>query len=657
MPQKSHKKIKKEQKTKVKVKSSKTELPKGQNVTDTSFKVRKIQLKEQFPGHDDSESTPGRKLNIKELISRLRHHNSKMRSSALSGLRDVVLSREEEVLKSFFVTILEATAQLAMDDDSAVRQAAISLLGSILSKVKEEKLVPLLEPLMRYLACCMSHLNADIRTDSLHLIDVLLTLPPHCSSELFMATIFPRFLDMISSSSEKGDSKRSLLVDLHVNTTSTLWRVGVLIRLHRLLEAISQSCSLKVTGENKVNNMKSITWSEEEYIHLPLYHSTSKSYSKFEPLELNRLAFQKRTELGSNNVQYYANVLMPLLMDSFTEVTTEFRHSHEVFLISLEAAALLSCITGIILSLWDLLSSFNSSGDQLTWFRRTYAEPIRKKFILDKFPYNIGISNRTEESQEIFELFEKSKRSMDQTCVEQNINLCHIAALMMPQAYPESMAKYIFGYLDEVENMSRLKANTLISCLRALIDAKKNRRGPLKGVDFPQLIHKVVALYFKFKKTQDGETTLSLLHLLSSVVMDPQFKKLHRDKQLTRWLGSLPELLCQEIICFKTVKIVVKIATHAPPGFLFGLETWIEAILDNLPQFSLSDNEDNLDEAKGLIAGLVYYIKNWDEDLVKSIARGVSTNYFGTSLSSYIKDLVEDRIGSSLPESEKVPTV
>lgn len=58
-----------------------------------------------------------------------------MRSSALSGLRDVVLSREEEVLKSFFVTILEATAQLAMDDDSAVRQAAISLLGSILSKV------------------------------------------------------------------------------------------------------------------------------------------------------------------------------------------------------------------------------------------------------------------------------------------------------------------------------------------------------------------------------------------------------------------------------------------------------------------------------------------------------------------------------------------
>lgn len=68
MPQKSHKKIKKEQKTKVKVKSSKTELPKGQNVTDTSFKVRKIQLKEQFPGHDDSESTPGRKLNIKVSV-------------------------------------------------------------------------------------------------------------------------------------------------------------------------------------------------------------------------------------------------------------------------------------------------------------------------------------------------------------------------------------------------------------------------------------------------------------------------------------------------------------------------------------------------------------------------------------------------------------
>ena len=75
---------------------------------------------------------------------------------------------------------------------------------------------------------------------------------------------------------------------------------------------------LSAIGENKVNNMKSITWSEEEFIHLPLYHSTSKNYSKFEPLELNRLAFQKRTELGSNNVQVRMLLVKLFLISMFS---------------------------------------------------------------------------------------------------------------------------------------------------------------------------------------------------------------------------------------------------------------------------------------------------------------------------------------------------
>lgn len=60
---------KKAEKAKVKLKSHATKfLPKGKNITDTTFKVRKIIIQEQLKTLDGSQPLTKKKLNIKVLL-------------------------------------------------------------------------------------------------------------------------------------------------------------------------------------------------------------------------------------------------------------------------------------------------------------------------------------------------------------------------------------------------------------------------------------------------------------------------------------------------------------------------------------------------------------------------------------------------------------
>lgn len=66
MVKSGHKKFVKKEKSKVKLKvSHKTPLPKGQNITDTNFKVRKIVLHGQLKERGEHEILSKGNLNIK----------------------------------------------------------------------------------------------------------------------------------------------------------------------------------------------------------------------------------------------------------------------------------------------------------------------------------------------------------------------------------------------------------------------------------------------------------------------------------------------------------------------------------------------------------------------------------------------------------------
>lgn len=84
-----YQKFLKSEKAKTKLKAKK-DLPKGTNVTKTNFKVKKIVLKEQLRKHGAAEALSTRKLNIKELLTRLNHFNTNTRTDALDGLTELI---------------------------------------------------------------------------------------------------------------------------------------------------------------------------------------------------------------------------------------------------------------------------------------------------------------------------------------------------------------------------------------------------------------------------------------------------------------------------------------------------------------------------------------------------------------------------------------
>ncbi|KAL6418477.1 hypothetical protein ACFW04_012061 [Cataglyphis niger] len=126
---KNHKRLKrlKSERAKVKLKAKKSihQLPKGLNVTDTSFKIKKILIREQLQHRDETEILSTRKLNIKDLLTRLRHHNSTVREETLRQLKDILLRYPLKVLHSQLSVLLRGIAALSIDKEKDVRRDSL----------------------------------------------------------------------------------------------------------------------------------------------------------------------------------------------------------------------------------------------------------------------------------------------------------------------------------------------------------------------------------------------------------------------------------------------------------------------------------------------------------------------------------------------------
>lgn len=133
-----HKKFLKSEKAKVKLrlKGQKTKfLPKGGNVTDTTFKIKPIVLQEQLKSKSESEPLSKRKLNVKELLLRLKHHSVNARKESCIELRQIIAAYPEEIIQKHISQLLHEACPLLLDRESVIRKEAVRLLAVILENV------------------------------------------------------------------------------------------------------------------------------------------------------------------------------------------------------------------------------------------------------------------------------------------------------------------------------------------------------------------------------------------------------------------------------------------------------------------------------------------------------------------------------------------
>lgn len=153
-----HKKKLKSEKAKVKLKSEKTKfLPKGQNVTDASFKIKPIVLVQQLGAKTSNEVLSKRKLNVKvsfwcknhkklliskmfylqELLTRLKHHNVNAKVDSCEGLSSVINEYPEEILEKHLFEIIQNASHLILDREQKPRKAYIKLINTLLKHVSK----------------------------------------------------------------------------------------------------------------------------------------------------------------------------------------------------------------------------------------------------------------------------------------------------------------------------------------------------------------------------------------------------------------------------------------------------------------------------------------------------------------------------------------
>lgn len=125
----------KSEKSKVKLKNKTKFLPKGQNVTDLSFKIKPIVLTEQLKSKEN-QVLSSRKLNLKEILNRMTHHNVNIKCENCQQLKELLHGENPEFLKQNLASIFKKVCPLILDVESRVRHEAIKVIKEMLKSVR-----------------------------------------------------------------------------------------------------------------------------------------------------------------------------------------------------------------------------------------------------------------------------------------------------------------------------------------------------------------------------------------------------------------------------------------------------------------------------------------------------------------------------------------
>jgi len=356
------------------------------------------------------------------LLTRFQHHNSTVREDALRQLKDILLRYPPKDLHSHLCSLLRGVAALSLDKEKNVRKNSLNALNLILGRISNEQFTPYSDILISYLCCAMTHINPNIKEDSLLFLDVL---AQNCGNALATNShkILPNFLSMICRLHNDIKPGKQLKTVLNSKNTNTKWRIKVLERLANIFSSLIYH---EKHRRNTNLNALSKTIMREHTRYVPIYgnRSTQVGEVNFDK-DLNSITNCVEGILPMEEFVKYIGLLMPLISDIWLEICPDQKTENSTeTTISDEAATLLTHIIEIILSITeyiDLLEQDHDIEHMKHWFRDMFYNTYIKNF-LSRFPYNkmkqlnISRKHQADFSQTVF----------NERCLLQNLALCQI---------------------------------------------------------------------------------------------------------------------------------------------------------------------------------------------------------------------------------------
>ncbi|XP_014205363.1 testis-expressed protein 10 homolog [Copidosoma floridanum] len=603
-----HQKMLKSEKAKVKLKGKQQQpLPKGLNITNTSFKAKKIIIRTQLKQQDASEILSRRKLNVKDLLSRLQHHNSSSRQDAVRELKEILAEHAADVLNVHLSALLKGIAALALDKEKPVRREALKALSLILAAVSNDQLRPFSDVLISYLKCAMTHIDPHIMEDSLLFLDIIIQ---HSHSFLInnSGKLLTYFLDMISKLRSQAQPGRQLSANLNFKNSSMKWRSKVLNSLQEFMLA-----TIKIQKNSRISSLA----------HSPkVYHVRDKN-GHCPIYSLNRLRvcpvnFENSGTRGKINksldldaLKNYIDSLIPLMFDSWLEVCPKKQpNTNHKIPISDEASSLLRSITSIMHSIIEYLELLESDSGTLhgtLWFKSKFKSVFIKNLLLD-FPYQqLKSGVRVKKSEEELAI------NPSNDCMEQNLTLCYIYIWFtaassntkldsIDRSLCSQILQFLIDILDNWKNTQTPMIPCLISVLRVLfleacITWYKNK------VPLSDLLKSVINVYLSNKKDLQKQ----LFSVMKDIVMNHNLIDLHSEESFKDFIKSLPKLLLKSHIFDSTIQMLNRVVLQYKQWIEKELRDNHEAIIENakLIQIIGSENEHN---SRLMICNLFYFM-------------------------------------------------
>lgn len=641
-----YQKFLKSEKSKTKLKNKqakKKDLPRGTNVTKTNFKVKQIVIKEQLKQHGDNEALSARKLNAKELLSRLNHFNTQSCKDALEGIKELI-SGHVNVLEDNLGQLINGVAPLVLNIETVVRREALKVLHLILSNVTVEKTEPFFDILSTYLRSAMTHIDNRIQEDSLLFLDILLI----CCSENVAKDfhrIIPNFLDMISKLRVDSKPGRTLTVNLNSQITSVKWRVKVLHRLQEFLRKYVEHNKINVVNKELTANTKFFDSSKMN--HYPLYNHSYTAVCHVSSFSAKNTQDASIDE--AEKFIKYIEMLMPLLFEAWVEVCASANPGKNIeTLVSEDSAGLLKRILEVVTLLWDLVQYLNKKNPHSNienLFRQNYRKPFSQHFV-QPFPFATNIRSRQQRGNQPNSHYEDF--ITDPKLIIENLLICQMFIALNPNVHIKNQSKEIssvLNYMEKIfnENVEEAVSDLLIKILDIVFSNDVNNWTRTLSV-MDALLRKVIWAYFN--KNLPSQFRQKIFSLLCKIALSDKLAHFHASDAYDMWLKNLPDILLEDSVTVQVVDILNMFAVANNTIFNSVVKPKLLKIIENLPNISVSDSVNPTSYYK--IFSLLYWIKCWDDTSLNLLENQLINNAYDLDHGKYIFDTLRHRSASNV---------
>ncbi|XP_017034873.1 testis-expressed protein 10 homolog [Drosophila kikkawai] len=634
-----HKKNLRAEKAKVKLKGAK--LPKGLNVTKTDFKVRKIQIQEQLKESSYTE-TGQRQFNLKETLSRLKHHSVKFRTDALRNVRDSLKAGNAEHLIGHLNALFQGIAAGALDMEQSARQESFKTLDVLLEALQPSAVAPFFHVIATYLRCAMTHVLPAIQEDSLLMLDVLLVrVPPELLAERNASVIIGNFIDMISRSRHDNErSNRTLTLNLGQGKQTTVkWRTKVLIRLQQILGTLVQHKTSKTKAPVRVVHFEEM---RPQYynVHRPLQPDNR---------DLHAILNESKLSAEGSRLQTYLEQLMPLLQDNWLEV----RPQPQQPLLAQDAAASLHVVVGLMSLLWTLIHQHEATHDTQelsAWMRTNYAQKFLLNFLAkdgSRFPYQqIPAAG----GKKAAKAKDKGPADGGELCLPQNLTIVQLTCQFLP--HPSEKHSQLFSHLASYVQQSLERSSVLppeqqlllVASLRALLLDNAKLLLDIAAEPLTNLLGATIAAYVGQRfTTREGVATRALSLLCEIVQRSDLYARYGGAERFSAFLGHLPQLLLKPTVGEGTLLAMATLCRQLNAVFMEALIKAAGQLIRHLPQLHVTGDNDESDrfESQKRILNLFYYARSLDKQAqLDSALRELEQQVESQRIASYLRGVV-----------------